>query len=455
MTTDWLLAIIPMILLFSISVIVSSHCRSWIHPGAYFPLVTTLYFLLPLIFATDTYIWPAAMWWILVSMLAFLSGSMLLTYKYGSKSIKNKYAGLPNVNIHSDQVKENALGIHRFPGLRPVLIFSIVLGIFSSILLLIVYGRSISVYLSLEGIAGVGSEASALRYSGEYHNTLPFVALLTFVNVSPILGGILMALRENKKQLALSLLSFLPAILGFLTTAMRAGILTTFILFISAYFACHVLSGRASDHRLFPRKRLLLSLALVLISLIVFSLGQMWRRGDIPTISGITKDIRSPVAIVYLFGHAPAFSQWLKTAWSENEEITFGASTFQGVCKMLGIMGKVNANPEDEIYIAGDKKTNIYSVFRRFAEDFSFAGSLLFLFLFGLLASIVYTKVGEGSLMLMPLLIAVYAFMGMQLTPIFRWSSVVAAFLVIQAYFIAIRLLQRSNRNIKAKVISS
>ena len=444
MTTDWLLALIPMILLLIISIIVRSQCESWIHPSAYFLLVVMLYFLPPLVFAYNTYIWPGAMWWILASALAFLSGSMILTFSHGSKSINNTCAGFPDIDINSDQAKDEVLGISQFPRIELVLIVSIVLGVLSSILLLVFYGKGVDVYRSLQGIVGVGSESSILRYSSNYRPPLINQAMLTFAYVSPMLGGIIMALRENKKHLALSLLSFLPSLLTFLTETTKAAILFSFILFISGYFASQVLVGRSNNYRLFSRNRLPIFLAIILISLIILSFGDIARKGQIPTISEMIKAARSSRASATVFGHAPAFSLWFQRAWAGNEELTFGAGTFGGVYDFFGIKEKVNVNPEAEnFYISGDKVTNIISIFGVLASDFSLAGSLLFLFIFGLVASISYFKVGKGSLMLMPLLIAVYAFMSMQLTSIFKYSTVIMAILVIQAYIISIRIFQR------------
>ena len=442
MTTGWILALIPMLLLLVVSIIVRSHCKSWIHPGAYFPLVVMLYFLLPLILAPDFYFPPGAMWWILASMMAFLSGSMILTYKHDSKSIKNNCTGLLSIDIDSDQVKDKVFGIHRFPSMKLVLIFSIALGLLYSILIVTLFGRSIGSFLSLEGLSDLGSELSVQRYSGGFLPSATVQVLLTFVYASPILGGMLMAVRENRKQLALSLLSFLPSLITFLAQTTRAAVLFAFILFLSGYFASQVFLGRSSNYRLFSRKRIPVYLAIILILLFAFAFGDINRVGKVPTISELNSALRSPRTDSYLFGHASAFSQWFQRAWSESENPRFGAATFGGVLTILGVRERVNTKAE-AIYISSEGKTNIYSIFRRYAEDFSFAGSLLFLFIVGLIASIVYIKVGEGSLMLMPLLIAVYAFMGMQLTPIFRYSSIVAAFLVVQAYFIAIRLLQK------------
>lgn len=442
MTTAWALALIPIMLLFITSIMVRSHCGTWLQPGAYFSLVVMLYFSLPLIFAPNYYVWPGAMSWILVSVLAFLSGSMLLTYKHNSKSINDNYAGDPNLSIDSDKAKGDALGIHYFPGIRVVLIFSIILGTLSPILLLLFYGKSVGVFLSLKGIADVGSEFSALRYSGQYNPNLIIQVLLAFAYVSPILGGILMALKENKKQLALSLLSFLPSLLLFLTLGARAGLVISFALFISGYFACQVLVGRSSTYRLFSKNRLPVFLALILILLIVFSFGDIARKGQIPDVTAMSETAISARANVYMFGYVPAFSGWFQRAWAENEGPTFGVYTFGGIYELLGLR-KVESNPRETIDISTGRSTNIYTTFRDFADDFSFAGSLLFLFIFGLIAGITYFKVGNGSFVLMPLLIAVYAFMSWQLTTIFKYRSIIIAFLVVQAYVIAIRIYQR------------
>jgi oligosaccharide repeat unit polymerase len=443
MTTAWLLSLIPMLLLLTISIVVRLHCRSWTQPGAYFCLAVMIYFLIPLIVAPDFYFSPGAMWWIFASVLVFLSGSMMPTYVPNRTSASRVYGGKDSIDKDTESIITHTSRTRLLPRIEWVLFISVILGVLSPILLLLIYGKSIGSFLSLKGIVDVGSEFSVLRYSGNYRTALLVQALLPFVYASPILGGMLFAVRNNKKQLVLVILAFSPPLLTFLTHTARAAILVSFVLFVAGYLACLALVGRSSNFRLFSKKKLPAYIAIVLVLLVALAFGDIARRGQILTFSGINDALRSPRAGSYIFGHAPAFSLWFKTAWNEKEEISYGTATFEGVFNALGLKGMVKVDSGEEIAISSTARTNIYSMFRQFAQDFTFSGSLLFLFILGLIAGLLYNKVGNGSLLLMPLLIAVYALLGMQLTPIFRFTSTVIAILIIQVYVIAVWLFQR------------
>lgn len=441
MTSNWLLAIIPMFILLLISLFVRFHCKTWLQPAVYFPLFVMIYFFLPLLFVPDSFEWSGAMWWLLVSSLAFLSGALILTFKKGREwgvIISQLYS---ENDQYPDQEIEEMPEVYSFPFIVPVLITTIILGSLSSIVLMVAYGKSISALISLEGISGVGSEFSTLRYAGLYSPPLIVLVLLPFSYTCSVLGGILMAVRKTRKQLLMSLLSFLPSTLAFLIQTTKATILLSFILFISGYFACIVYIRKSEGYRIFTRKRLVLLPIIILTALLVFSFGDIARRGTTPTASGMMDALRSPRATSYIFGHAPAFSMWFQGAWGEREEPTFGQATFTGFTTIIGLGNKEIDNPP--IYVSANLRTNIYGVFRRFIEDFTFTGSLIFLFVFGITASFVYSKVAEGALLLLPVLAGIYAFIGMQITPIFRFTSTVIAFLLLQVYFFSIYFLRR------------
>lgn len=442
MNADWLLAIIPMLLVLIIAIVVRSQCKSWINPSAYFTLAVILYFLLPFVLAPDFKFLPGGMWWILASVMAFLSGSMTLTYAHERKPIRGGLTDTSNVVDSAAPETCKAPAIHLFPFINMLLVISIILGTLSSILLLLLYGKSIGVFLSSEGLVGVGSEFSVLRYSGIHSPPIVVQILLPFSYTSPLLGGIIMAFGKNNKQRALSLLSFVPSLAILLIQTTKAAMMIAFILFISAYFAIQVLLGR-KHYRLFTRNTLLAFLAILLVAIPIYSFAMMARNNETPSISGFNESLRSPNVNTYLFGHASAFSQWFQKAWDQNIDPHFGAATFGGVLRIFGPRTYAELQTDTVSVSSNGTTTNIYSIYRVFIEDFSFAGSLLFLFIFGLLASFVYFKVGNGSLMLFPMLIAIYVLIGMQITSVFRFTSVVAAFFIIQVYVITAHLLQR------------
>lgn len=75
--------------------------------------------------------------------------------------------------------------------------------------------------------------------------------------------------------------------------------------------------------------------------------------------------------------------------WRENR-LWFGASTFYGICKHIGITEKNLRLYQDFVYFGRLDKTmrsNVYTLFRMLIEDFGKIGALVFLFLLGFIST--------------------------------------------------------------------
>lgn len=445
MITNWLLALIPLTVLVLIAFIARSYYGTWIHPGSFFVLFVSVFFIAPLVVAPDFYISPSSMWWVLTSTLAFLSGSIVMDHKYRTGLVHNNALHDSSNNIDLDNAVDKINDSYCFPFLKTILVTSIILGILSSIYLIIIFGKSISIYLSLEEIVSVGREFSVLRYSGDPFTYLITQMLLPFVYASPIFGGILLSVNNNNKEKFLSFCSLLPAVIVLVTQTTRAAILISLIMFFSGYIASQVLIGKNKNYRLFSKNRILTLLAIIIVVLLMSAFSNIARTGEIPTIDKIIKRSSNANVKVGILGHASAFSQWFEQNWNRDNKLMFGYMTFQGVYNLFGIEKSEMNDIADPVNVSfGKTTTNIYSIFRRFAEDYSFSGSLLFLFFLGIITVAVYQKVEKGSVIFMPLLIALYAIISLQITPIFRFTSTVIAMLIVQIYVIGVHYYKRN-----------
>ena len=98
--------------------------------------------------------------------------------------------------------------------------------------------------------------------------------------------------------------------------------------------------------------------------------------------------------------------------WHENR-LWFGASTFYGICKHIGITDKNLRLYQDYIYFGRLDKTmrsNVYTLFRMLIEDFGKIGALVFLFLLGFISTktIIFIHLRKFLFLAQTLLCSIY-----------------------------------------------
>ncbi|MBU2622668.1 MAG: oligosaccharide repeat unit polymerase, partial [Proteobacteria bacterium] len=294
---------------------------------------------------------------------------------------------------------------------------------------------------SLENYILMTHAFSVARYAEDYAPP-PLITQLFLIGVfsSPILGGIIFAVRRSKLDLCLSLLSILPALLIFATQTTRSAFSLAFILWASGYFSCVVLlHGRSV--RLFTKKVRFLLLGLVLLVVILFSVGQILREGGTPDIGTISDVLASPNTRASIFGHISVFSQWFVEEWYNPKGPTFGAFSVAGVFDILGIHKRdAGLYINQIIEVEPGASTNIYTTFRGLISDFTLVGSLIFLYVVGIITGWAYYRVGKGALHFMPILIAFYAFATGHGVSIFNYNSILFGWLMVSIYIWRIRV---------------
>lgn len=443
-------SIIPLILIALLAVFMRQYCRSWLEPGALFPLIVFIVFAIPLMIAPSFTYYSGAFWWLIIATISFCCGCILIlaVTRRRQNSLQPLYE-----NKETEAVGHEQIGL-KLPGIRILLLISIVLGIASSVIIIFLFGRTVRYLFSYGEITDLGTEISALRYTTGFAKPLLSQILLTFVYISPILGGAVFELGDFRYHRLSSIVSFAPAILMLLINTTRAPVILAIVLWASSYFSFMVYSRSLKDLKLFSKKVVIVVVVLLLIVALSFAMGDAIRGHTQPNLATIYGGLTSKRAKSAILGHSAAFSIWFNEAWSEEAKITYGAYTFAGPFNISGLRERKQAIFSEFSRIGDGCSTNVYTAFRGLIEDFSYSGSIVFLFILGLLSMVAFHKVYDGRIVFIPILIAFYAFLMYQITSIFNYNSVILALVAVQIYFIIIRKQGRNISVISSKVQS-
>lgn len=424
MDLNWVVAALPMILLLLIAIFMRGICKNWLEPGAFFPLVVSVYFLAPIIIVPYYYVSPIALWWVFLSTLAFICGSLIVNLKSSYITGCDK---LKRVTI-SDNI------ISLFPRLRTLTIFSTMLGCTAALAFILFFNRNIGTIFQLHQLMETGAEVSKLRYTGYYNPPVYLQLLLIFVYLSPMLGGIEFSVREKRVDILLSIASLIPSILIFLIHTTRAAAYIGIILWVASYFTVSVYALRGKGIRLFTKKKIIVFLSLALVILVLFLFGEIARKREIPSLEAFYETINLPRTRSTLFGHVTAYSVWFQDQLLEEVSPALGAFTFGGIFDTLGIRERRQGLYYERVSTEGYSTTNIYTIYRGFIEDFTMPGSLVFLFALGIFSSLLFLKVSSRHLVAVPFLILLYAFLSWPIVSILNYSSIIFAFIILIIY---------------------
>jgi oligosaccharide repeat unit polymerase len=131
-------------------------------------------------------------------------------------------------------------------------------------------------------------------------------------------------------------------------------------------------------------------------------------------LSGLAQALRYTANVQYLdwfrifadpFGFLAAFGIWYDDHGFQLSGFYYGARTFRRVVELIGI-----SQPLAPAIQVGFTSSNIYTVFRDLIEDFGHIGALLFLFTYGYIGYVAFSRVVAGRLKYVPLAGLVFAF---------------------------------------------
>jgi oligosaccharide repeat unit polymerase len=394
---------------------------TWLQPAAFFALWWCFAGILPLIFAPHEIVGTNAMFWLLAASIAISVGSVI-----GNGGFKTRRLAVTASPTDRELYLWGML-----------LTVSIVLGIGSSMGFAAGAGLSFRDFLNIEKLVIASNRAYFERYIDGVSVDPPVFsrALLPFVYVAPLVGGVIFVLRSPKKWKLISLLSFLPGICVTMLQTTKAAVLWTIGLWLSGYFVARLRFGKLA---VFTKRHLLIA-AGVGASLTLFLMAVSFARlatTDITMLNIVVMKLFSAA-----FGHMTVFSQWLTEYASEPFAPSLGAVTFAGPLEMLGYSHRMPGLFDSLIELVAGETSNVFTGFRPLIEDFTIPGALAILGLMGFVGGAGFRMVAAGRWSGMPLLVAVY--MTIFWTPItwfWIYNSLTATVLALGAVVLFIRL---------------
>jgi oligosaccharide repeat unit polymerase len=358
--------------------LVKSYVKTWLFPACLLSIFWFALTFFPLIVLIEVPINPYAILYILFCNIVFSCSCLLFNWNkaFKANTIKIKLGG---ANIFHTQF------------LKTTFILLQLYVLFSIYMQLSINGITVSSYLT----DFIRSNAHYLkrRYDSEIIISMFFRAGVISNYLGAALGGLL--LSSFKNRLYCVILSFFPSLLFVLFYADKGTIFLAIALFYGGVLITEVYNNNFT--LALPKIKLsnIFYLSTVLFFIILAFIARTAPKHGANSLSLF--HIRKYFAS-YAFGHIYAFSDWFSYYFFNNSIVkykeysgNFGWYTFLAFFKVFGH----NIAIPNELYIEYFKhkdvlQSNIYTMFRGLILDYTFLGSILFMYIAGFLCHILY-----------------------------------------------------------------
>lgn len=213
----------------------------------------------------------------------------------------------------------------------------------------------------------------------------------------------------------------------------KAVILYGCVLYISGYIPVILLYPK---QRIFikPLILMLLKLLLLLAALLLMLVKiQSIRYGD-SYLNGTEVYV---MVIEYAVGHVSGFAYWFDHYYNEYDLLLFGTKTFAGIANLFGESIQGGQTLQQEKIISQDLVTNLDTLFADIILDFGVIGSILFIFVLGLISGFLDRLQMHGRVLAVPFMAFLIAFfLWSFVTSIFTYSSIILALILFLAHIV-------------------
>jgi oligosaccharide repeat unit polymerase len=391
--------------------------RSWIAPATLFAVLWGGYVIAASMFFVDPEVMVDGVLWVFLATLAVYAGSI-----FGRTTLPAiRPAAAPEPSLEAVTPV--------FPHLRLIAALSVVVGLGEIYYLFARHGYSWREVLTLTAIAQLTADNRSDYGYGELQQGVVERLVFMLMYLAPLFGGLLFRTARGGTDRLLALLTLVLPVLITAFYGSRMGILYAGSFWLASYLAA---SALRSGHQRSRSAGLLVRIAAVGAALM---LG----------LSGVAQALRYTTHVQYLdwfrifadpFGFLAAFGTWYDAHGFQLDGFYYGARTFRRVVELIGI-----SQPLAPAIQVGFTSSNIYTVFRDLIEDFGDIGALLFLFAYGYLGYIAFSRVVAGRLRYVPLAALVFAFALTSFAiSIFLYTVTSVAVLIFAMYFAVTRV---------------
>jgi oligosaccharide repeat unit polymerase len=390
--------------------------RSWIAPATLFALLWGSYVLSASMFFVDPEVMVSGVLWVLLATLAVYAGTI-----FGRATIPGIEGSLP------EPLHANATPF--FPHLRFIAVVSVVVGLAEIAYLFARHGYSLRAVLTTAAIAQLTADNRAEYGYGHLQQGLVERMVFALMYLAPLFGGVLFRTARRRLDRVLALLSLVLPILITSLYGSRMGILYGASFWLATYLAASVIgagSGAALSAKLLIRIGLVAAVAMIGLSGLAQALRSNEQAGHLNWF----------LIFVDPFGFLAAFGIWYDAHGLQVQGFYYGARTFRRVVELIGI-----SQPLAPAIQVGFTSSNIFTVFRDLIEDFGHFGALLFLFVYGCVGYLAFSRVAAGRLRYLPLAGIVFAFaLTSPAISIFLYTVTSVAVLIFAIYFVVAKV---------------
>jgi len=346
---------------------------TWLFPACLYGLLWFVLTFIPLVVLFWVPVEPYSIGFILLCLLAFSASSLFFDWKTAFKKNVQKI-GTAEVIYGSGFLK-----------------FAFYVLVTASLILIIInsYSQGISLHDLVFNLFASAQAYADMRYSDDLNATLIERWSLVCVYLGAIIGGLRFSCVLAKGRRLIIVLSFLPSILIAVTQSAKWHLLLSIVLFYSGILVYRISSGKL--HLLAKGNMKSLALYATIVLLIVtisFMSRGLFSFDD----SDFVMNKLIAYFASYSCGHVYAFSDWFAFSIRGHSEIgyvhetaSYGFYTFATLFRMMGSQRVLPMGMYDDYYTDGELLTgNIYTIFRGLIMDFGFIGSVLFMFVAGL-----------------------------------------------------------------------
>lgn len=360
---------------------------TYLAPAALFPLAWFVFTIFPLVFLFEVPINAWSIGYIWICALAFSLSALPFNWKFALKA---------------NQIGKSAYATKfgsRF--IRRCLYLSSILSVVFSMWTMVINGWGMEEIL-FDVLATSGRFAALRGNEGMAYGAVGTLSIF-FTYLSPVLGGLVAsALRTTKARIGFFVISMSPSIFTMVTQSSKLIFLIALCFYLAAILLTKIYKNKLSmfSVRHLPK---VLAAALLLFPLVLVSFVSREDYLDISDLSETVSLLKYQLSS-YTFGQIYAFSDFFSfyvgmpavSVYKDDFE-SFGAYSFASVFDMLGI-GKdfPRGLYEETGYFPDVFETNIFTVFRGLIYDFGGIGSIVFMFLSGLVANTFFYKLLVG-----------------------------------------------------------
>ncbi len=415
-----LLNTLPLIALFSLSLILKRIYSSWLSPPVFFSSLWSFFILVALIFAPHYPINSYGLWVITLFVYGLGIGSF----------IGNNFSNNQSIN----DVK--ILNKKTFKPLFSIVAGMIILSLIGLILLFYFGLSRFNLSNSLIDLLLLPNQFSMDRYTDVVVMPTSIRLMMYFLFPASLTAGVVFRFVEKRwKKLVLISPILLSVGYAFILTT-RSTIILSLVLWFSGLFAAKILK---QDEKVnFLNIQSLFFTSIFGATFIGIFILTAWLReaGGEFIFSAMLENLRA-----YFFGYLSSFTQWVQNYTYDN--LSMGLITFAGPADLMGLTDR-GLGFYNEISILGESHTNIFTALRGIIHDYSIYGGFIFFLLFGLISTLAYRKCIQNKILWIIPLSIFYAFtIYSPLISIFNYNSIIAAWVILALSILLLPVIRR------------